>query len=136
MKEMQYTSSSKKEVLHSGEYLEHKFAILNLGTHPTAYVECKLDNCNSYDDERICDIGVHGGFTFIGNAYWDEKDNTCYLGWDYAHYADYAGYEILFPLDMRSNGKKWTTNEIYEEVKSVIVQLCNLETKLKECEQG
>lgn len=129
MKEMQYTAKRKLEVLYSGEYQGHKFTILNLGTHPTAYVECKFDNCNSYDDDRLDAISVHGGFTYFDRAYWDKEDDTTYLGWDYAHYADYAGYEVNFPIDLRSNGRKWTTNEIYEEVKSVITQLSTLEEK-------
>ena len=132
MKEMIYTANRKLEVLHSGEYQGHKFAVLSLGTHPTAYVECKIDDCRSYGDDRLDDIRVHGGFTYFNSAYWDKEDTTPYLGWDYAHYSDYAGYEIHFPLDMGSNGKKWTTYEIYEEVKSVIEQLRTLESEVTE----
>ena len=124
MKEMVYSSNRICEVLHKGEYKGYKFCIMNLGTHPTAYVECKLENCNSYGDDRLDEISVHGGFTFLGNAYWDKEDKTLYLGWDYAHYMDYAGYELNFPSQMWCEGcKKWTTAEIFEEVKSVIVQL-------------
>ena len=43
MKEMVYSSTHTKEVLHSGEYKGYKFCILTLGTHPTAYVECKFE---------------------------------------------------------------------------------------------
>lgn len=129
MKEMQYTAERKLEVLYSGEYQGHKFTILSLGTHPTAYVECKFDNCNSYDDDRLDAISVHGGFTYFDRAHWDKEDDTTYLGWDYAHYADYAGYEENLPFNVRMGGRKWTTNEIYEEVKSVITQLSTLEEK-------
>ena len=129
MKEMVYSAERKKEVLYSGEYLGHKFAILNLGTHPTAYVECKLDNCNSYGDQRLDGISVHGGFTYLDKAHWNEADKTIYLGWDYAHYMDYAGYELMIPTSIRTNGKKWTTSEIFEEVKSVIDQLIIVETE-------
>ena len=76
MKEMIYSADKKNEVLHSGEYKGHKFTILNVGTHPTAYVECKLDNCNSYYDERLDVITVHGGFTYYGQACWDKADKT------------------------------------------------------------
>ena len=83
---------------------------MNLGTHPTAYIECKLEDCNSYDDERLDIISVHGGFTYFGESYWNNENNT-YLGWDYAHYMDYAGYEVLFPACIRSDeSKKWRTN--------------------------
>lgn len=39
MKEMVYGATPKCEVLHHGEYKGYKFYIINLGTHPTAYVE-------------------------------------------------------------------------------------------------
>lgn len=121
MKEMVYSMNRIKEVLNSGEHKGYKFCILNLGTHPTAYVECKLDDCNDYGDERLDNINVHGGFTYFGEGFWDK--GTTYLGWDYAHFMDYAGYEEMFPAYMRSaENKKWTTVEIFEEVKSVIDQ--------------
>lgn len=123
MKEMIYSANRIKEVLHSGEYKGYKFCILNLGTHPTAYVECKLEDCNSYGDKRLDNISVHGGFTYLGKGFWDKENNT-YLGWDYAHYMDYAGYEENFPAHLRSfDTKKWTTEEVFNEVKSVIDQL-------------
>ena len=121
MKEMVYSANQIKEILHKGEYKGYKFCILTLGTHPTAYVECKLKNCNSYNDERLDKISVHGGFTYFGNGFWDTENK--YLGWDYAHFMDYAGYEEKFPAHMRSiDTKKWTTAEIFEQVKSVIDQ--------------
>lgn len=43
------------------------------------------------------------------------------IGWDYSHAGDYSSYyenDIYF-----QDEKKWTTEEIYEEVKSVIEQL-------------
>lgn len=126
MIEMVYQPKRKIEVLYSGTYQDYKFAILNLGTHPTAYVECKLDNCNSYGDKRFDTVSVHGGLTYMGEAYWDKSDKTVYIGWDYAHYMDYAGYEMEFPGDLRTNGRKWTTSEIFDEVKSVIEQLSNI----------
>lgn len=122
MKEMVYSVNQTRKILHSGVYKGYMFYILSLGTHPVAYIECKLENCNGYEDERLDDINVHGGFTYFGNGFWDDEDNT-YLGWDYAHFMDYAGYEETFPAHMRTVGnKKWTTAEIFEEVKSVIDQ--------------
>lgn len=124
MKEMIYSANHIETVLHNGEYKGHKFCIMNLGSHPTAYVECKFRDCNRYDDERFDGINVHGGFTYFGKAYWDKGDKTHYIGWDYAHCNDYAGYEAMFPKHMRRVGtKKWTTTEMLEEVMSVIDQL-------------
>lgn len=127
MKEMIYSPDRKRELLHSGVYKGHKFFILNLGTHPTAYVECKLKDCKGYyDDERLDNIEVHGGFTYYGNNFWDNL-NEEYLGWDYAHYSDYVGYNTRYPGPY--SGKFWTTEEIMEEVKHVIDQLCELLVK-------
>ena len=127
MKEMIYSAKRKKEVLFSGEYKGHKFCIMNLGTHPTAYVENKIINLCSYDDERLDKIEVHGGFTYFGDSYWDETDKTIYLGWDYGHCWDYAGYYELYWFSDSIEYKRWTTTEIYEEVKSVIEQLIPIE---------
>lgn len=135
MKEMVYSADRIMSVLHSGEYKGYKFCVMNLGTHPTAYVECRLENCNSYGDERLDEICVHGGFTYLGRAYWNKDDKTIYLGWDYAHYMDYAGYEVRFPACMRNmESKKWTTAEIFAEVKDVIEQIIIADKTKADCE--
>lgn len=130
MKEMIYYPEFKKaEILHKGAYKDHKFCILNLGWHPTAYVECKMDSIHSLGDERLDDISVHGGFTYLDGVNWDDKeDKCCYLGWDYGHCYDYSGL-YLKHFDWYNDVpiKKWTTSEIFEEVKSVIEQLIALE---------
>ena len=116
MKEMVYSANRTKEVLHSGEYKGYKFCILSFGTHPTAYVEYNIENCDdsveffmNYYDKKLDNISLSSdGFTFFGKGFWDKENNT-YLGWDYA--------------GKNSKNKKWTTAEIFEEVKSVIDQL-------------
>ena len=125
MKEMVYCDRKKPEILDSGEYKGHKYVILSLGSHPTAYVENKIGVAD-YWDNILDDIEVHGGFTYCGNAYWDEtnSDKTNYLGWDYAHLGDFC-YNSLFLED----GKEWTTKEIFSEVKNVIEQLIKIEEK-------
>lgn len=90
MKEMIYSLISEVDVLHKGTYKNHKFCIVSLGTHPTAYVECKLDNCTSCYDRRLLDVKVHGDFTYLDKAYWDTEDQTTYRGWDYLHDGDYC----------------------------------------------
>lgn len=138
MTEMVYTDNRRRTMLHEGVYSGYKFYILSLGTHPVAYVECKLEKCCSYDDERLDDVCVHGGFTYYGEAAWVTDDKKKYLGWDYAHLNDYAGYEIRLAPQYRSGGKKWTTEEIYEEVKFVIEQLelVRKTSKMKETSQA
>ena len=125
MKEMVYCDRKKPEILDSGEYKGHKYVILSLGSHPTAYVENKIGVAD-YWDNILDDIEVHGGFTYCGNAYWDKNgiDKTDYLGWDYAHLGDLC-YNSLFS----ENGKKWTSEEIFSEVKNVIEQLIKIEEK-------
>lgn len=119
MKEMIYQNNRKIEVIHSGEYAGYKFAILNLGTHPTAYVE----NKNGFSDYNEANDKTnwlpHGGFTYYGEAYWNKEDKTTYLGWDYAHCTDWASY-WSDSENLILNNHKWTTAEIFKEVKSVI----------------
>ena len=125
MKEMIYGRRKKIEILDSGTYKGHKYAILNLGSHPTAYVENKI-GVTGYHNDILDDVDVHGGFTYLGNAYWDEegKDKSNYLGWDYAHFGDFCFVGIF-----NENAKQYTTEEIFDEVKNVIDQLVKLEEK-------
>lgn len=127
MKQMEYSTSQKYEVLHSGEYKGFKFYILNLGFHPTAYIEDKL-NIGSY--EKADDfIDVHCGFTYYGKLKSDETE-TKYLGWDYAHCDDFAGYTLIMDKNFQ-DGKKWTTEEIFEQVKYAIDQFVEKEEQIK-----
>ena len=127
--EMVYKEKFYKEpqILRSGVYKQHKFAIISWGTHPVAYVEDKNNHFSSYLDEDALNIDVHGGFTYYGAAYWDKKDTkTRFLGWDYAHYEDYVGHGCVLNLLGGDVGRKWTTAEIYVEVISVIEQLISI----------
>lgn len=127
MKEMIYKADRKCEVLHSGKYKGYKFAILSSGTHPTAYVENK-NRYASYDEaNEKTDYCPHGGFTYLDNAYWNKNDTDEYLGWDYAHYGDYSGFDIRCLEFVCGNDRKWTTEEIFEEVKKVIDKLLSKE---------
>lgn len=122
MKEMVYEKDRKKEVLYSGEYKGYKFAILSLGVHPTAYVENK-NGFYEYDEANEKTYNQpfpHGGFTYLGECHWDDSDKTEYLGWDYAHCGDFAGYDIGNPDPYWANEKRWTTAEIYEDIKKTI----------------
>lgn len=127
MKQMIYGARKHTpEVLYEGEYKNHKFAILSLGTHPTAYVEDKI-GLIGYEDFRLNGISVHCGFTFHDTGYWGKaSEKISWLGWDYAHFGDFKGY---YPTDnpFYYQTKQWTTAEIYEEVKSVIQQIIKVE---------
>lgn len=126
-KQMEYKSRTH-EILFEGKYFGYQFYIINYGSHPCAYVEIPADNKifgKHYDD---LDINVHGGLTY-SNSYLrgiSEGINTWFIGWDYAHYNDYSYYDCLQKEEFTSlfeNNKKWTTEEIFEHVRSVIEQI-------------
>lgn len=122
MKEMKYCKDRKIEVLATGYCLGLLYYILNLGTHPTAYIKIPKE----YRD-RINDIEVNGGITYYSEeglyVSENEKIEGCFIGWDYAHYGDYTGFEEMLPLHLRTGGKKWKTKEIFKEVKEACYQL-------------
>lgn len=124
MKEMVYkdvymSECREKEVLFSGIYKGRKFSIVSLESHPVAYVSMKDTEPKDYDNEYYWEVDVHGGFTYCGKSYWDDDKENMYLGWDYAHAGDCWGGFSKYGI----RGKKWTTEEIYEELKNVIIQL-------------
>lgn len=112
MKEMEYQAKRKIELLFDEEYKGYHYYILNLGTHPTAYVEITKGNKlfgKTYDEiyEDDIDIEVHGGLTYS---------------------RDYMGYDDLFS-QFAIGGYKWTTQEIIKECENVIEQIIELEGK-------
>lgn len=125
MIEMKYTNEISFEnplVLESGQYKGYNFWIISYGSHPCAYVEVGKNHpyygkCGS--DACDLSIDVHGGITYgdYGLHNIVEKDKFL-LGWDYNHYCDYSLFNH-FQID----GKRWTTEEMLEDVKSVIEQL-------------
>ena len=46
-----------------------------------------------------------------------------FIGWDYGHYGDYLGFEERYPRLYRTGGKKWTTEEIFTEVREACYQI-------------
>lgn len=114
MKEMEYGTNRKIELLLKGKYKGFSFYILNLGTHPTAYIEIpKEHKYFNKNYEEIEEIEVNGGLTFSSNKLHiseTEKLEGWFIGWDYAHYGDYMNLGTY-----ECEGKKWTTKEILEE---------------------
>ena len=126
MKKMIYQQNRKREVLAAGEYLGFTYYILSLGTHPTAYI--KIPEGHKYYKKSCDDIdlNVHGGLTFASDElYLDNiiNINGWFIGWDYAHFGDYLGYEMMYSHSFVSEDKKWTTEEILEEVKKACEEL-------------
>lgn len=122
-KQMEYQKERKEEVLCEGKYKNFQFYILNLGTHPTAYVEIPRESFLFGKGYQKIDIEVHGGLTFADSSLIGNKNDSWFIGWDYAHCTDYTGYDIDF--EFNRSAKKWTTEEIFEDVVSVIEQLIN-----------
>lgn len=130
-KQMEYQKERKEEVLCEGKYKNFQFYILNLGTYPTAYVEIPRESFlfgKGYDQ---IDIEVHGGLTFADSSLIGNKNNSWFIGWDYAHLGDYLGYSEDYPglSKFSINDKKWTTEEIFEDVVSVIEQIRKIDSK-------
>ena len=71
------------------------------------------------------DIKCHGGLTFSGIPRLkrtSSSDDEWWIGWDYAHCGDmYWNPKHPFNLD----GHKYTTKELFNDVKDVILQLSN-----------
>ena len=134
IKEMKYGKERRTELLCKGKYKNYNYYVLNLGTHPTAYIEIPKENKlyrKSYDEiyKIGCDIDVHGGLTYSNNELMGVKSENWFIGWDYAHCGDYCGYEECMPESIRTYGKKWTTEEIIEECKNAIDQIIDFESK-------
>ncbi len=134
IKEMEYGKEGRTELLCKNRYKNYNYYVLNLGTYPTAYIEIPKENKlyrKSYDEiyKIGCDIDVHGGLTYSDNELMGVKSENWFIGWDYAHYDDYCGYEECMPESIRTYGKKWTTEEIIEECKNAIDQIIDFESK-------
>lgn len=130
MKEMVYSAERKIEVLDTGFCFGLLYYILNLGTHPTAYIKIPKDHKlygKSYDDiYKEIDIDVHWGLTYSEYGLYISKTEQIegwFIGWDYAHCYDYMGYEENLPKNLQTGGKRWTTKEIYEEVRKACYQI-------------
>lgn len=134
IKVMEYGKERRTELLCKDKYKNYNYYVLNLGTHPTAYIEIPKENKlyrKSYNEiyEIGCDIDVHGGLTYSDNELMGVKSENWFIGWDYAHCGDYYGYEECMPESIRTYGKKWTTEEIIEECKNAIDQIIGFESK-------
>lgn len=118
------------KTLCEGNYKGYDYKILSYGTHPCAYIACtgKIKDLKSYDDFMV---DVHGGATYLGDL--DEGSQT-YVGWDYAHGGDYLGTDAIYEFDedMKkyvASKKRWTTEEILEQVYSAIDEIVDSDIK-------
>ena len=98
MKEMIYSADwlNPPERIAEGEYKGFNYYVLSLGTHPCAYVDVTNTKLHGEDYDDI-DIECHYGLTYAEERLTTVEKKGWFIGWDYAHYGDYAGYEINFP---------------------------------------
>lgn len=132
--DMVYSSKrlSPAHILLLGEYKNYNFFILNLGTHPTAYVRVPethpfylkhYDDCNPTSPNSLNQI-----FTFSDSSanfakYLDQPiPEGWYLGWDYAHLGDWTGL-YSDEQNIRLGNRKYTTEEILKDCDAVIEYL-------------
>lgn len=129
IKPMIYQEDRKIELLYKLNYKDYNFFILNLGTHPTAYIEIPKGHKLYGIDYGEIDLNVHGGLTYSDNELMGVESSNWFIGWDYAHYGDYLGYEAKFELHIE--GKKWTTLEIIKDCENAIDQIIEIEEEIE-----
>lgn len=128
MKEMKYTNNYLVIVLDKGNIQGLNYAIVNYGTHPCCYIGLPKNHKFYGKDYDNIDIDCHCGITFAEQDLAFNPIPTTdfwWIGWDYAHCGDYVGYYQGLNNSLEKNSKKWTTEEMLQEVKDVIQQLLN-----------
>lgn len=132
---MAYSNKRLKKavVLDRGYYQGYQYFILNLGTHPTAYVVLEKEHpLFGKDWQDLEYIRCHYGLNYSNSYLLEEKhqdkmndylvSDKWVLGWSYDHFGDWAGH-FTYNENVEYNNKKWTTLEIYDNVIEVIEQL-------------
>ena len=136
MEQMVYQNTRLKlaKVLDSGDISGYKYIILSFGTHPCGYVSIPK-NHRLYKKKykklpHNGKIRVHGGITYADKKLLFGKNDIGliwikghWIGWDYAHWGDRIGTPFIPCFLDKINNKEWTTEEILEDVKSVVKQL-------------
>ena len=121
---MEYRKKETILVLKKGKYKGFDYFILSLGIYPTAYVRIPKQHKYYKKDYEDIPISVHGGLTFSGRDFTFNPitlKESWWIGWDYIHAGDFRGYSIDKKIGQKN--KKWTTEEIFEDVKDVIIQI-------------
>ena len=126
---MEYYEFEHTIVLKKGEYKGYKYVIISYGTHPCAYV-CIPKKHKYYEKsiDELMEVCCHGGITYSNSDLIYNPlvlKDSWWIGWDYAHCYDYSG-RYISDSNMNSifkDNKKWTTKEIFKEVKEVINEL-------------
>lgn len=120
MNKQVYNSDDRREILKQGKYLGYDYAIITLGRHPVAYVRVPKTHKMYEKDYDNLNISVNGGLTYSDTMVTGVEKQGWWLGWDYAHCNDFTMWSLH---DEFSSGKKWSIDEIFNEVKTAIKQL-------------
>ena len=123
-KEMIYQAKrlTPPEQIAIGTYKGLDSYVLNLGTHPRAYIDVTDTSLHDIKYEEI-DIVVHGGLTYSRPFLATVDKPGWFIGWDYSHYGDFTGADMMFPPELQLGGKQWTTEEIVIHCEDVINQM-------------
>ena len=112
-------------VIEEGTIDGYNWMIVSYSSHPCAYVQLQKDHPYYKENYEFMEIDVHGGITYGQDGFHpnfpgiDPRDGF-WIGWDYNHCFDFNALAHPVP---REYEKMWTTEEIFEDVKSVIEQL-------------
>ena len=129
----QHTRLHPYQVLYLGSYKKYVFFILNMGTHPTAYI--RIPESHPFFQKHYIECNPSMDFfTFSENslAFNNQLDTPVpegwYLGFDHAHLGDWLGY-WSDEENIRQGHRKYTTEEMVEECKLTIVYLIGIKNK-------
>ena len=138
---MVYAAYRESEIIARNIYKGVEYFVVNIGTHPCAYVVCDKEFLDKHKDEwgDIDGISVHGGVTYMGelsdlSAFCGDpklKEVYCF-GWDYGHAGDWSGYLTDF---QNEGSRKYTTEMVVEDCKDVIDQYLKILEKNKQVKE-
>ena len=127
-----YSSESFKvpKTVVRGTWRGYKFSIQDTGPFPTAYVAIPKGHPlygKHPKDPAFDALTVHGGIYSAGGViprgHSSTRSDRWWIGWQYAELDDYLGFYAAPSSSVEVSGKKWTEEEILEQIRSVIEQL-------------
>ena len=117
IKEMEYTTEKRREILAQGEMMGFEWFVISYGTHPCCYIKIpeghKFFGIDYWDIE---DVYCHGGLTFSSNRLLADMKEGWYIGWDYSHLGDYHAKVEPF-------GRKYSVSMLIADVTETICDL-------------
>lgn len=132
MEKVNYSKTRNSYCLHEEDYNGWKIVIVNLGIHPCGYIGT-TDKASPFWEKGYSELSdmeyygdCHGGFTYGNFGVMGFYKDVWFLGWDYGHAGDYAGYD---ESKEDNTDKKWTTEEILKEAKEQVDAINALETE-------